>query len=321
MLLWPAIVVVRSNMNRDSLESLVRIVSEEIHRGLNLVPQVGASVACPWCAQVCGGHCATEVNRMVQVGASRVSVLAPDASIDRSIASLIDHTLLKADAGYADIRRVCDEAKQYGFASVCINPSMVSLASGFLENSAVKVCTVVGFPLGATLAEVKAFEAEASIVNGAQEIDMVLNIGALKSKDLVAVSQDILAVVQVCHARDAICKVIIETAYLTDEEKISACSLAKACRADFVKTSTGFGPGGASAEDVALMRSVVGEDVGVKASGGIRDWKMLQKMVQSGATRVGASASVKILQEAKSEMPSASLPVPVGEGRTGNDYY
>jgi deoxyribose-phosphate aldolase len=138
---------------------------------------------------------------------------------------------------------------------------------------------------------------------------------------LVTVGQDIQLVVQACHAREAICKVIIETAYLTDEEKISACSVAKASGADFVKTSTGFGPGGASAKDVALMRSVVGDDVGVKASGGIRDWKMLQEMVHSGATRIGASASVKILQEAKSQETASSLPVPVGEGRAGNDYY
>jgi deoxyribose-phosphate aldolase len=308
-------------MNKDSLENLVRVVSEEIHRSLSDGGQARGAAACPWCAEACGGHCSTEVNRLLEVGASRVSALAPDASIDRSVASLIDHTLLKADAVYEDIRKICDEAKRYGFASVCINPSMVSLASRLLMNSPVNVCTVVGFPLGATLAEAKAFEAEASIVNGAQEIDMVLNIGALKSKDLATVSQDIQLVVQACHAREAICKVIIETAYLTDEEKISACSVAKASGADFVKTSTGFGPGGASAKDVALMRSVVGDDVGVKASGGIRDWKMLQEMVQSGATRIGASASVKILQEAKSQKTASSLPAPVGEGRTGNDYY
>jgi deoxyribose-phosphate aldolase len=308
-------------MNKDlSLEHLVRVVSEEIYRSLSHGAPVRADTSCPWCAQACGGNCSAEVSRMVEVGANRVSALAPDASIDRSIASLIDHTLLKADAAYEDIRKICDEAKRYGFASVCINPSMVSLASRILANSPVRVCTVVGFPLGATLGEAKAFEAEASIVNGAHEIDMVLNIGALKSKDLVTVGQDIQLVVQVCHARDAICKVIIETAYLTDEEKISACSVAKAGGADFVKTSTGFGPGGASAKDVALMRSVVGNDVGVKASGGIRDWKVLQEMVQSGATRIGASASVKILQEAKSQLAS-NLPVPVGEGRTGNDYY
>jgi len=298
----------------------VRVVSEEIYRSLSHDRQASGGASCPWCAQACGGYCAAEVNRMVEVGANRVSALAPDASIDRSIASLIDHTLLKADARYEDIRKICDEAKRYGFASVCINPSMVSTASGFLMNSPVSVCTVVGFPLGATLGEVKAFEAEASILNGAREIDMVLNIGALKSKDLVTVGLDIQLVAKACHAREAICKVILETAYLTDEEKISACSVAKASGADFVKTSTGFGPGGASAKDVALMRSVVGEDVGVKASGGIRDWKMLQEMVQSGATRIGASASVKILQEAKSQSAS-NLPVPVGEGRTGNDYY
>ena len=308
-------------MNKDSsLDYLVRVVSEEIHRSLSQGAPARGGEFCPWCAQACGGHCSAEVNRMVEVGANRVSALAPDASIDRSIASLIDHTLLKADAAYEDIRKICEEAKRYGFASVCINPSMVSLARRILANSPVMVCTVVGFPLGATLGEAKAFEAEASIVNGAHEIDMVLNIGALKSKDLVTVGQDIQLVVQACHAREAICKVIIETAYLTDEEKISACSVAKASGADFVKTSTGFGPGGASAKDVALMRSVVGDDVGVKASGGIRDWKVLQEMVQSGATRIGASASVKILQEAKSQSAS-NLPVPVGEGRTGNDYY
>ena len=306
-------------MNKDSLEHLVRVVSEEVHRALARDPLVIDGMSCPWCARCCGGQCASEVKRMLDVGADRVSAVAPDASIDRSVASLIDHTLLKADAGYQDIRKICDEAKQYGFASVCINPSMVSLAGRFLADSTVKVCTVVGFPLGATLPEVKAFEAETSIVNGAQEIDMVLNIGALKSKDLVAVGQDIQLVAGACHSREAICKVIIETAYLTDEEKISACSVAKASGADFVKTSTGFGPGGASAKDVALMRSVVGEDVGVKASGGIRDWKMLQEMVQSGATRIGASASVKILQEAKTQ--TSNLPVPIGEGRTGNDYY
>jgi len=307
-------------MNKDlSLELLVRVVSEELYRGLN--DQASRQGACPWCAQNCGGHCAGEVNRLVELGANRVSALAPNFSIDREIASLIDHTLLKADAVYEEIRKICDEAKRYGFASVCINPSMVSLASQSLKNTAVKVCTVVGFPLGATLAEVKAFEAEVAIVNGAQEVDMVLNIGALKSKDLAAVGHDIQLVVQTCHSRSAICKVIIETAYLTDEEKVSACTLAKSNGADFVKTSTGFGPGGASAKDVALMRSVVGGDVGVKASGGIRDWKMLQEMVQSGATRIGASASVKILQQAQSQKTASSFPVPVGEGRTGNDYY
>lgn len=303
------------------MEHLVRVVSEEVYRGLDLGTSKEPGPSCPWCAETCSGHCAAEVQRLVEAGANRISAHAPGASVERTIASLIDHTLLKADAGYEDIRRICDEAKQYGFASVCVNPSMVSLASRSLAGSSVKVCTVVGFPLGATLSLVKALEAEASIVNGAKEIDMVLNIGALKSKDLATMGNDIQLVVQACHARDAACKVILEAAYLTDEEKISACSVAKASGADFVKTSTGFGPGGASAKDVALMRSVVGDDVGVKASGGIRDWKMLQEMVRSGATRIGASASVKILQEAKADKTASSFPVPVGEGRTGNDYY
>jgi deoxyribose-phosphate aldolase len=309
-------------MNKESLDKLVRVVSEEVHRTLQSSGSAGSSFlsSCPWCAQECGGRCAKEVDHLIAMGASRVSALAPDASISHSIASLIDHTLLRPNALYEEIRKVCEEAKQFGFASVCINPALVPLASRFLAGSPVRVCTVVGFPLGATLPEVKAFEAEASILNGAQEIDMVMNIGALKSKDFVEVGRDIGLVAEVSHSRQALCKVIIETAYLSDEEKISACSLAKAKSADFVKTSTGFGPGGATAKDVALMRSVVGEDVGVKASGGIRDWKTLQEMVGSGASRIGASASVKIIQEAKSQNARFTARAPGGESRTGNDY-
>jgi deoxyribose-phosphate aldolase len=309
-------------MSNGSLDHLVRIVSEEVHRTLQSRSSAQSSLTsrCPWCAQPCGGRCAPEVDHLIAMGASRVSALAPDASISRSIASLIDHTLLKPDALYEEIRKVCEEAKQFVFASVCINPALVPLASRFLAGSPVRVCTVVGFPLGATLSVVKAFEAEASILNGAQEIDMVMNIGALKSKDFVEVGRDIALVAEVSHSRQTLCKVIIETAYLSDEEKISACSLAKANGADFVKTSTGFGPGGATARDVALMRSVVGEDVGVKAAGGIRDWKTLQEMVSSGASRIGASASVKIIQEAKSQKAQFPARAPAGDTRTGNAY-
>lgn len=310
-------------MNRESLENLVQVVSEEICRHL---PELSAGrsetqLSCPWCARFCGGRCSAEVDHLVELGASRVSAMAPDASISRSIASLIDHTLLKPDARYEEIQKVCEEARQFGFASVCVNPALVSLASRLLKGSAVKVCTVAGFPLGATLPEVKAFETEASILNGAQEIDMVINIGALKSKDFALVERDIQLVAGVAHWRQAICKVIIETAYLTDEEKISACSLAKGGGADFVKTSTGFGPAGASAKDVALMRNVVGEDTGVKASGGIRDWRTVEEMVKSGASRIGASASVKIIQEARRNAEKSPTQTVLAEGRTGNDYY
>lgn len=307
-------------MESHDIERLVRIVAEEVFRGLQSqnARHPANSTSCPWCAQSCGGQCQSEVGRLVDLGAARVSALAPDASIDSSIAALIDHTLLKPNALYEEVQKICEEARQFGFASVCINPALVPLASRFLKGSRVKVCTVVGFPLGATYPEVKAFEAEAGIVKGAQEIDMVMNIGALKSKDFAEVGRDILMVADVCHAHQAICKVIIETAYLTDDEKVSACSLAKANGADFVKTSTGFGPSGASAKDVALMRSVVGENVGVKASGGIRDWETLQAMVKSGASRIGASASVKILQEAKKAAPAPSA---FGDGWIGNDYY
>jgi deoxyribose-phosphate aldolase len=311
-------------MNRESLEHLVKVVSEEIYRKLQNreSDELRTFAACPWCAQSCGGRCSAEVDHLVEAGASRLSALAPDASIRESIASLIDHTLLKPNVLYEEICKVCDEAKQFGFASVCINPALVPLASRLLAGSGIKVCTVVGFPLGATLPEVKAFEAEASILNGAQEIDMVINIGALKSKDFALVERDIRLVAEISHSRRAICKVIIETAYLTDEEKISACSLAKAGGADFVKTSTGFGPGGASAKDVELMRSVVGDKLGIKASGGIRDLKTLQEMVKSGATRIGASASVKILYEAGDpKLGPSSGRTPSPDRRTADNNY
>jgi len=219
--------------------------------------------------------------------------------IGPEIASLIDHTLLKADATPANIERLCHEAREYGFAAVCINPVYVFLAARLLEGSSVAVCTVVGFPLGATMSQVKAFEARQAMRQGASEIDMVLNIGALKAGDLQLVREDIGEVVNACHERHAICKVILETALLTDEEKVTACQLAKEAGADYVKTSTGFGPGGATEHDVALMRATVGPDMGVKAAGGIRGFEKAVRMVQAGATRIGASAGVQIVKEAQ----------------------
>ena len=215
------------------------------------------------------------------------------------IAAWIDHTLLKPEATAAQIKSLCQEAVQYRFASVCINPAYVPLAYGLLSHSPVAVCTVVGFPLGATLPEYKAFEALACINAGATEIDMVMNIGALKGEAYGLVLNDIQTVVQTAHNQGAIVKVILEMALLSRREKILSCLLCKAAGADFVKTSTGFGPGGATIEDVELMRRVVGADMGVKAAGGVRTLSEAMSMIRAGANRLGSSAGVKIMQEAQ----------------------
>ncbi|NIS81325.1 MAG: deoxyribose-phosphate aldolase [Anaerolineales bacterium] len=211
---------------------------------------------------------------------------------------MIDHTILKPDATEDQIAQLCYEAKKYNFISVCVNPAYVKLCAELLKGTDVLICTVVGFPLGATPTQVKVFETQQAIREGAKEVDMVINVGALKSRDYELVEGDIAAVARTCHANDAILKVIIEAALLTDEEKVIACQLAKVAGADFVKTSTGFGPGGATAEDVALMRRVVGPKIGVKAAGGIRTYEQAQEMIAAGATRIGASASVKIVEGA-----------------------
>jgi len=228
------------------------------------------------------------------------------------IASLIDHTLLKPDASRDEIQKLCQEAAHFCFASVCINPWNVPLAAEILRGTKVKVCTVVGFPLGATLSQVKIYEAEEAIKLGAQEIDMVINIGALKSGQDDAVESDIRGVVDASHRGGAICKVILETALLMQEEKTRASAAAKRAGADFVKTSTGFSTAGATAEDVALMRALVGPEIGVKAAGGVRSFADLKKMVRAGATRIGASASVKIMEEAANaetcSVPASSSP-------------
>lgn len=217
---------------------------------------------------------------------------------DSSIALLIDHTLLKPEATDADVRKLCAEARQYGFASVCVNPCWVPLVAEELAGSAVKVCTVVGFPLGANATEVKSFETGVAMAEGALEIDMVINVGALRGGMADAVREDIIAVVDTAHLGGAIVKVILETALLTQEQKMEACRLAAAAGADFVKTSTGFAASGATVEDVALMRQVVGPVMGVKASGGVRTLEDLRKMVAAGATRIGTSSGVKIVEAA-----------------------
>jgi deoxyribose-phosphate aldolase len=212
------------------------------------------------------------------------------------IAGLIDHTLLKPEATEADIRKICGEARVYGFASVCVNPYWVPVVAAELAGSAVKVCSVIGFPLGASVMEIKIAETRAAVRAGAHEIDMVLNIGELRSGNHNAVAEDIHAVVDAAHTGGAIVKVIIETALLDDEQKTVACTLSKEAGADFVKTSTGFAAHGATVEDVALMRKTVGAEMGVKASGGIRTLEDLRKMVAAGATRIGTSAGVKIVE-------------------------
>jgi deoxyribose-phosphate aldolase len=233
---------------------------------------------------------------IVKAGACRLSACDTLTAIDPAIAGLIDHTLLRADATRDDIVKVCREARKYNFASVCINPYWVPLAVTELAGSPVKVCTVVGFPLGATSTEAKVAETEAALRVGAEEIDMVQNVGALRSGDYDAVKSDIAAVVNAAHRAGAIVKVILETALLDDNQKVMASTLAKLARADFVKTSTGFGPSGATAHDVELMRLAVGPEMGVKASGGIRTLDDLKKMAAAGATRIGAGASVKIVE-------------------------
>ncbi|MFN4111317.1 MAG: deoxyribose-phosphate aldolase [Ignavibacteria bacterium] len=214
---------------------------------------------------------------------------------------MIDHTLLKPEATLDDIKKLCNEARQFHFASVCVNPSYVKFCANELQNTDVKVCTVIGFPLGATTTETKRYEAAQAIQNGAQELDMVINIGRLKSGDYDYVFNDIQQIVLEAKPKRVIVKVIIETCLLTDEEKIKACLISKEAGADFVKTSTGFSKGGATAGDVALMRYVVGRSMGVKASGGVRSREDAELMIASGADRIGASASVKIVQNIKDE--------------------
>ena len=235
-----------------------------------------------------------------EAGAARVVATTGYSPGTDGLASLIDHTLLKPDAAKEEVEQLCREAAQFCFASVCVNPNWVALCREMLRNSGVKVCTVIGFPLGAHLPDIKAYETKRAIEQGAEEIDMVINIGALKSKDYALVEQDIRGVVQ-SGGRDTVVKVILETALLTREEKIMGCTLAKAAGADFVKTSTGFAGGGATVEDIELMRETVGPEMGVKASGGVRTKEEAEAMVKAGATRIGASAGVKIVRGEKAE--------------------
>jgi deoxyribose-phosphate aldolase len=247
-------------------------------------------VSCGKCVEKVPGA----VEKIKDAGAARISSSLGVASVGSGIAPLIDHTLLKPDASRSEIERLCSEAREFKFASVCVNPCNVKLASSLLEGTQVKVCSVVGFPLGANKTEIKAYETRKAMLDGAREIDMVMNVGAMKSGNFRLVEEDMRDVKETC-GRNVITKVILETALLTDDEKIKACEIAKRSGMDFVKTSTGFGPGGATVEDIRLMRNVVGAKMGVKAAGGIRDAETAARMVEAGATRIGASASVKIV--------------------------
>ncbi len=278
-----------------------RLNSTEVDR---IVAQVLSEKAHTCCKDgnctdgLCVIHNKEGVRNIVHSGAERVTAgigIEDAGGIETDLAKYIDHTLLKPEATKDEITKLCEEAKKYVFASVCIHPSYVPLSAKLLRDTPVKVCTVIGFPLGATSTATKAFEAEHALRDGAKEVDMVINVGMLKSGDYDYVENDMFAVVTTARRYGALSKVIIETALLTDEEKIKACLLAKSAGADFVKTSTGFAKGGATVGDIALMRKVVGSAMGVKASGGVRTREEALAMVASGADRIGASASVKIV--------------------------
>ena len=286
--------------DRNQVEQIVNRITEEVD-GLLCSDESTCSVQfggvcrdCGLCVELAG----TSVRAITDAGAARITSTLGVKDVPTETAVLIDHTLLKPDATAEQVTQLCAEARDYGFASVCVNPVYVPLCVGELGGTEVGICCVIGFPLGASMPEVKRFEAERAAACGATEMDMVINVGALKSMDYALVERDIAGVVQAGRRNGSLIKVILETALLTDEEKIKASALSKAAGADFVKTSTGFGPGGATVEDVALMRRVVGSNMGVKASGGVKDYADLKKMVKAGASRIGASAGIKIIKEA-----------------------
>jgi deoxyribose-phosphate aldolase len=310
-------------MTSPDFDSLV----DRITRILAANPSLLVPPTCAGCAAAgasdcpAGGHCVTRcpdtVRSMIAcVGPGcRVSAAPGVGEVPKDLARFIDHTLLRADATYSDIDRLCDEAAQFGFASVCVNPIFVRRCAARLAGSSSVVCTVVGFPLGATPGENKALEARRAIRDGASEIDMVISIGALKSGDHRYVEKDIRTVAEAAHDGGAILKVILETALLTDDEKVAGCVAARKARAEFVKTSTGFSTGGATAHDVELMAQAVERKLGVKASGGIRSAEDAQRLIAAGATRIGASVGVKIVKEARGA--AASGVGSAGEARRG----
>lgn len=285
----------------NDIKRVIEIILQELAAAGAVAP---ARCTCHGFAFDC---CPQQVKGVVEAGASRLGLHAAGGG-DREVAGLIDHTLLKPDATANDIERLCREAAEFRFATVCVNPTWVAFCARLLRGTGVGVCSVVGFPLGANTPDTKQYETRRAIFDGATEIDMVLNVGALKSGDLRLVEQDIQGVTSACRDAGVVSKVIIEAALLTDEEKVTASTLTKAAGADFVKTSTGFGPGGATIGDVMLMRRVVGDTIGVKAAGGVRDLEQMRAMVAAGATRVGASAGVRIVKESRGESLSTNTP-------------
>ncbi len=284
-------------MQPQELQRLISIIVEELAAATRSAAAAPGDCACHAVLYEC---CPDRLRGVLDAGATRLGLHATGGQ-PGGVAGMIDHTLLKPDATRGEIEKLCREAAEFAFASVCVNPTWVALCARALRGSPVRVCSVVGFPLGATTADTKHYETRRAIFDGATEIDMVINVGALKSGDLHTVERDIEAVTGPCRDAGVVSKVIIEAALLTDDEKITACTLARAASADFVKTSTGFGPGGATLADVALMRRVVGAEMGVKAAGGVKDYEQLKAMVAAGATRVGASAGVRIVQEARGQ--------------------
>jgi deoxyribose-phosphate aldolase len=291
--------------NDPDLDHLVERIASRVQARLAERQGAGPDDACHACREECGGEgkCASRrpwsMDALKTFGAVRFSAAPGIGQVRSDLAALIDHTLLKPEATREDVRKLCEEAKKYGFYSVCVNPGQVAAAARLCAGSPVKVVAVAGFPLGATLPAAKAFETREAVRAGAREIDMVLNIGTLKGGDYGLVLEDIRGVVEA--ARPHPVKVILETGALTDEQKVIGCVLAKCAGAAFVKTSTGFGPGGATTADIALMRRVVGAEMGVKASGGVRTQEDAEAMVQAGADRIGASASVAIVTGQKAD--------------------
>jgi deoxyribose-phosphate aldolase len=303
--------------DQDQVRKIVEIVTREVLHAIAEDEHRQTHVHSDQCSKACADGicvktCFDRVGHVISAGAERVTSSLGGIPEDPSVAKLIDHTLLKPEATPDQIAQLCYEARKYGFASVCVNPGYVKLCADLLKGTEVKVCTVIGFPLGASAPDVKVFETETALRDGATEIDMVINIGALKGRDYTLVARDIAGVVELAHAAGALVKVIIETALLSEEEKVTACLLSKEAGADYVKTSTGFSGGGATVADIALMRRVVGPDMGVKASGGVRDYADAKSLVDAGATRIGASAGVKIVageKETASTRVQTAVPV------------
>jgi deoxyribose-phosphate aldolase len=298
----------------SDIKRVIDIILQELVAAGAVAP---SRCACHGFAYDC---CPQHVSGVLAAGATRLGLHAAGGGAGE-VAQLIDHTLLKADASAKEIEKLCHEAAEFHFATVCVNPTWVGFCSRLLRGTGVGVCSVVGFPLGATTPDVKQYETRRAIFDGASEIDMVINVGALKSGDLRLVEQDIEAVTGACRQGGATSKVIIEAALLNDEEKVTASTLAKAAGADFVKTSTGFGPGGATIADVMLMRRVVGDSVGVKAAGGVKDLEQMRAMVAAGATRVGASAGVRIVKESRGESTAGASQARAGEPAAAKSMY